>query len=481
MLPPAREGRNRLNAALNASRRTLVLVVALMAVGAVVRVAFVVATPNYAPQTDSRDYLRLARAIARNGAYPRRQVWITQRHCPRVSGFPRTPCVARPRARGARLITKGDAYRPPGYPYALALPALLARWVGDGLALARGFQVLIGVIVVGLVGLLGRMLWGRRVGLIALGLAAVYIPLVLVSSVVISEPLYTALMLGAICAVLRWRRHGGLPMLVAAGMLAGLTALTRENGVVVLVGVAALAVTGRDSRGWLCRLRAPLLVMAVGVLTIAPWTIRNAVVMGGFLPISDESGPTLVGTYNPLSQANRSEPGSWTGHVSRIAPYKEIFIQAPAHSQIVLGNIMEHYAITYAVDHPAYIGTVFWQNTLRLLELHGTARIRWGAGTIGLPAGAAVDGAIMFYCVALLALAGVFVPATRRVPRALWIIPALQFLTTVLANAETPRFRTPLEPFILLLAAVSLDYFTTLAWPHLTRRRLTALSVRTTR
>ena len=444
------------------------MVAALLAIAALARVAFVVATPHYAPQTDSRDYLRLADAIARTGAYPRRPVWITDRHCPPVVGFPRTPCVARPRAPGAHLVRTGDAYRPPGYPYALALPALLARWVGNGLALARGFQVLTGVIVVGLVGLLGWMLWGRRVGLIALGLGALYIPLVLVSSVVISEPLYTAFMLGAICAVLRWRRRGGLPMLVAAGVLAGLTALTRENGVVVIVGVAALALTGRNPRGRLHRLRAPLLVVAVGVTTIAPWTIRNAVVMGGFLPVSDESGPTLVGTYNPVSAANRSEPGSWTGHVARLPGYRQVFIEAPAHSQITLDAIMRRDAITYAVAHPAYIGTVLWQNTLRLVELDGTARIRWGAATIGLPPGAAVDGAIMFYGVALLALAGVFLPATRRAPRALWIVPALQFLTTVLANAETPRFRTPLEPFVLLLAAVSVQSLGTLARHHLT-------------
>jgi hypothetical protein len=109
------------------------------------------------------------------------------------------------------------------------------------------------------------------------------------------------------------------------------------------------------------------------------------------------------------------------------------------------------------------------------------ARIRWGAGTIGLPPDAAVDGAIMYYCVALLALAGVLIPATRRAPRALWIIPALQFVTTVLANAETPRFRTPLEPFILLLAALSLDYVSTLAQPCLSRLRLASSPVRSTR
>jgi 4-amino-4-deoxy-L-arabinose transferase-like glycosyltransferase len=453
----------------------MTLVVALLAVGALARVGFVVATPGYAPGVDSRDYLRLGRAIARTGAYPPIRVWEKRRGCPRVAGFPRTPCVARPGARGAHLVSQPIAYRPPGYPYALALPALLARWIGgNGMAPARYFQVLTGVIVVGLVGLLGWMLWGRAVGLTALGLAAVYIPLVLVSGVMISEPLYTALMLGAICAVLRWRSHGGLPMLALAGALAGLTALTRDNGVIVLVGVAALAVGRGDPRGRVRRLRAPLLVMSVGVLMIVPWTIRNAVVMGGFLPISDETGPTLVGTYNSVSQSNRTEPGIWTGRVSRLPAYREFFIEAPAHSGITENSDLEHDAITYAVDHPAYIWTVFWQNTLRLLELHGVARIRFGAGTIGVPPGAAVAGARMFYIVALLALVGVFVPATRRAPWALWGIAALQFLTTVLVNAETPRFRTPLEPFILLLAALGLHHLAGLAARRIPHRRLAA-------
>jgi 4-amino-4-deoxy-L-arabinose transferase-like glycosyltransferase len=332
---------------------------------------------------------------------------------------------------------------------------------------------LIGVLVVGLVGLLGSMLWGRRVGLIALGLAAVYIPLVLVSGEVISEPLYTALMLAAICAVLRWRSHGGLPMLAAAGVLAGLTALTRTNGVIVLVGVAAMAASGRDSRGWIPRLRAPLLVIAVGVLTIAPWTIRNAVVMGGFLPISDETGPTLVGTWNATSQVNRTEPGSRTG-VSGLPMYREIFHEAPAHSGITVDSVLTHDAITFALDHPAYIGTVFWHNTLRLLELNGVGWIRFEARTAGLPPDFTVAGAFMFYLVALLALAGAFVPPTRRAPRALWIIPGLQFLSTVFVNAETPRFRTPLEPFILLLAALSLDYLSAVAKIHISHRRLAA-------
>lgn len=453
------------------SRGPMAFVAALLTVGALARVGFVVATPGYRPQVDSRDYLRLGRAIARMGDYPTSQVWVTRRGCPRVSGLPRTPCVSRPGAPGAYVVTRATAYRPPGYPYALALPELFATG-GRALSLARLFQALIGVLVVGLVGLLGWMLCGRRVGLIALGLAAVYIPLVLVSGVLMSEPLYAALMLSAICAVLRWRSHGGLLMLATAGVLAGLSALTRDNGVVVLVGVVALAASDRGSQG-IRRLRAPLLVTAVAVLTIAPWTIRNAVVMGGFLPISDETGPTLVGTYNPVSMADRTQPGVRLG-VAALTMYRGFFREEPAHSELTIDYVLTHDSIDFALDHPAYIGTVFWHNTLRLLDLHGEARIRFGAQTIGLPPGVTVAGAIMFYFVALLALVGVFVPAARRGPRALWIIPGLQFLTTVLVIVETPRFRTPLEPFILLLAAMSLDYLGALAKRHIPHRRLAA-------
>jgi len=34
---------------------------------------------------------------------------------------------------------------------------------------------------------------------------------------------------------------------------------------------------------------------------VAPWTIRNAVVMHALIPVSDETGGTLAGTYNPVS------------------------------------------------------------------------------------------------------------------------------------------------------------------------------------
>src|SRR5438105_8750844 len=76
------------------------------------------------------------------------------------------------------------AFRPPGYPYFLAAVYAVA---GDHINLARVLQALLGTISVGLIGLIALRLFGRRAALIALVLAAIYPPLVLSSSTLISE------------------------------------------------------------------------------------------------------------------------------------------------------------------------------------------------------------------------------------------------------------------------------------------------------
>jgi 4-amino-4-deoxy-L-arabinose transferase-like glycosyltransferase len=449
------------------------LAIALLAVALLARAGFDLATPGYTPHLDDRDYLTLGAAIARSGAYPTPSVWVTRRGCPVLRGLAPTRCVARPGAPGAQLVPRPTAYRPPVYPYALAAPELIARWVGAGsLSLARGFQVLLGVVDVALVGLLAGMLWGGRVGLAALGLGAVYIPFVLVSGTLISEPLYVALMLGALCAVLRWRRSGGGFVLAAAGVLAGLCALTRSNGVIVVIGVAALAAAGDGDRprdGHRLRLRCAALVLAFAVLTVTPWLVRNAVVLGKVVPISTETGGTLVGTYNVSSRSDRSEPATWLG-LSHITGYAGVYREQRAYPETAIDAVLRRDALDFAGAHPTYIASVAWHNTLRLLELDGWDRTRFTAGSIDLPAAPAVAGAIMFYVVALLALGGAVSRDARRAPGWLWLLPVLQFASTVLVISETPRFRTPLDPFILLLAALSIERVATLAARKMPRR-----------
>src|SRR5205085_2309118 len=101
-----------------------------------------------------------------------------------------------------------SAFRPPGFPYFVA--GIYAVIGHDPLA-AQVVLALLGTAAAGLTGLIATMLWGRRVGVIALGLAALAPPMVVLSTAFVSEALFVPLVLGAVAAVLQARRCGARP------------------------------------------------------------------------------------------------------------------------------------------------------------------------------------------------------------------------------------------------------------------------------
>jgi hypothetical protein len=63
---------------------------------------------------------------------------------------------------------------------------------------------------------------------------------------------------------------------------------------------------------------------------------------------------------------------------------------------------------------------------------------------------------ICFWILCLMAVAGVFTRTVRAAPAWLWAVPILLWLSVAVVNAETPRFREPVDPFLILLAACAL-------------------------
>jgi hypothetical protein len=154
--------------------------------------------------------------------------------------------------------------------------------------------------------------------------------------------------------------------------------------------------------------------------------------------------------------ADRGQPG--TSLVLQEVPiYSTLAQETLAHPDPEVDSAFRHAAFRFVAAHPTYLATVFWHNTLRLLDLAGLGFARSTYATVDVPGGAAVVGVITFYVVGLLALAGALLRAARRPPAALWLIPLFLVLSTVFIIEQTPRFRTPIEPFILLLAALALE------------------------
>jgi 4-amino-4-deoxy-L-arabinose transferase-like glycosyltransferase len=403
---------------------------ALVAGALALRIAYVDATPNYVLRHDAVDYDTHARSIAEG------------------QGYSKTLAHGRP-----------TAFRPPGYPYFLGgVYKVFGVERADAprrLRVARIAQAFIGAAIVALVGVLAAQLWGWGVGLVALALSAIYVPLITVGGAVMSEPLFDALMLGSLVAAMHHRRskHRYRWALVA-GLIGGLAILTRANAFVLLL---PLAWAVWDGRPWRSRaaLGPPLVVVLVALLTLVPWTIRNARELHAFVPVSTQFGSALAGTYNDAVRADTQNPAAWQG-LKHIPDYAPLWAKIDVTPEPVLERKLRAAAFHYIREHPTFVLKVGWWNTRRMLDLAGLRRSRATAATITIDHKWADRGIVCFWTVAGLALLGAFTRRARRAPPYIWLVPALMFLSVVFLVVETPRYRTPIDPFLVLLAAAAL-------------------------
>ncbi len=160
---------------------------------------------------------------------------------------------------------------------------------------ARVVLALIGALAVLFAYLIGRRLSGPAAGLIGAGAVAVYPALLEYQGMFMGEPLAATLLSGAVLALL-WAadRDGRAVWLLPGGLLGALVLVRPEYlGVAVLL---SLVVLGRNPSDWQ---RAAILLIGVAIV-IAPWTIRNAVELDRFVPVSTGGGQVLfAGTYLP--------------------------------------------------------------------------------------------------------------------------------------------------------------------------------------
>lgn len=367
-----------------------------LAVG--VRLAYwVVVLPDYVPIADADQYRRLGRSIASGDGFQ--------------LVYPQTAMHA-------------TAFRPPLYPAVLA-PGF-AIFGSSSLWPARLLSVVLGSLVVVLVGVLAARIAGRTAGLVAAGVAAVYPPLLANDTLVLTEPLAFALLLGAILLV---DRHRWLP----AGVLLGLLVLTRPN---VYLVVLILAI-------WLWRrlgLHQAVGLVAIAVLVVAPWLVRNRVQVGTWRPTTSD-GLTIVAVYglpsqradtfvdpvfsplyaDPTHQGDRVDEGRWTRHLTEEG----------------LRGLRQH---------PGYAATVVRRNARGYFEVDTTlnrfpedsdGRL-WSFRQATLP---------LYWLVTVAGLGGL-VLALRRCRKALTVVLVLvaaQFVALSLVLVAPPRLRGPFD------------------------------------
>jgi 4-amino-4-deoxy-L-arabinose transferase-like glycosyltransferase len=287
-----------------------------------------------------------------------------------------------------------------------------------------------------------------------MAIAALYPPLVLLSGTLLSESLGLPLVLALIALVLAYREEPR-PTWVAlvAGLLFALALLDRPA--LVMFGVPL--VVGLWGRPWRSRaaLRAPSIALAVAVLAVVPWTIRNAIEFDAFVPISTQSGFLVAGTYNATSDHDPVNPGAY--RPASFDPALRPILADPSLDENQVNKKLSKAGRTYAKDHPSYVPRVFWWNGLRLLGLERPLATTEAAYEFqGIGPGYAKLALAAWYLLAVAALAGLVLGAARRVPWWLWAVPLLLFVSVIAISSDV-RYRAPIEPFVVWAAVALTD------------------------
>jgi 4-amino-4-deoxy-L-arabinose transferase-like glycosyltransferase len=182
---------------------------------------------------------------------------------------------------------------------------------------ARLFLCLVGSGTCVLVYLFARDLFSWRIGILAGAFAAIYPELYIYDGWLYTESLYIFLLF-AICYGLyrlqhkterNWRNW------IVIGVLLGLLSLTRPNGIIVigLFIIWAFIMVWQKFLSWRVTIQGVLVSILIAVVLIAPWTIRNYRVSHTFIPVAIVDGTVLLGAYNNEALTKSTYPGGPKG------------------------------------------------------------------------------------------------------------------------------------------------------------------------
>lgn len=351
----------------------------------------------------------------------------------------------------------GHAYataeHPPLYPLLLSLVSLAG---GQALLAHRVAGCVLGAMSVGLIGLLGRQLGdrpaagsgvgraagklgaGERAGLLAAGIAALYPPFVTADGLVMSEPLFV---LAVVVALLIACRLIAAPAVALAGLLgavAGLAALTRPEGL-LLVPLLAWPAAFAPARGRALRLIAATVASAA---VLAPWLARNVVVFHRLTLATDAS--TVIAGANCHDAYYGHDAGWWS---------LQCLARGRTRAQLVAGDASTATGLRYAREHLPRLPVVLVARVLRTFDLlqplrqgNLELRRRW------------VDVAGLVFYYPLLALAGLGLARCGRRPRivALLLAPVGMAVIVSALGWGVGRFRVAADVSLIVLAVAAL-------------------------
>lgn len=308
-------------------------------------------------------------------------------------------------------------------------------------------------------------LFGKRCGIFAGLLAALYPFLYVYDGWLYSESLYTFLLLAFCYTLYRAQYKPGTTLLALNGLLIGLLSFTRPNGIAILglFWLWALFMRRRD----VCK--SILIVSLVSLALLVPWTLRNYRVTQAFVPIAVGDGKVLLGAYNLMILQLPYYRGIWiipndsnptiaqqfpkdcagACEVRRDSTYRDYALRWMQQNQDRMPYLLALHAIN------------MWQITT---QDHDLAINRFP----NRPASQFVVVMMILITPIVFTLAALGLVVTRKRWRDLLFIYFLIASTLVqcIILYGIPRFRAPIEPMLILLSAGAVQWITIQVGKH---------------
>jgi len=348
------------------------------------------------------------------------------------------------------------AFMAPVYVY-LLYGTLLVFGGGGYLVLQLG-QAAVGGLCAGLVYRLAHHTLGGRVALLAGVLYAVH-PTHAYLAVVIHPLLFiTVFLLATLTLLVRLCERRTVSTAIGLGVCYGVALLTDPAILCILpiLVAAPLLTSPGEYRGWGLGVAA----FAMAALVVSPWTVRNYLVFDQFVPIKSQFGyilwvgnhPGATGTQTVLDETGQ------LSHVNHRIPEEleaELSMMSEPDAYSTLGDI----AVNYMVDHPTetalrtvkkagyYWCFPYWHINPQDRDGPWLAHIRR-------------PEEVIWIAVLVAGLVGLWL---RREDWRRWLVLVAPMACYTALYAATnvgsgPRYRIPIEPLVMMFAAVTVLY-----------------------
>lgn len=356
----------------------------------------------------------------------------------------------------AQVIASGDIiggttyFRAPLYAWVLGVLYAIA---GDSLWVGRILGLLIGVASVGMTYAIGKRLGGQTVGIIAGLLHALFPMNLYFEQELLVDPLFTLLLEISLYYLIAWWQDGRLAQLGMAGLMLGLSAVTRPTSLIFIPVIVVAILTRKRPM----RIREAFVFFIACIIIILPVTIRNLAVAGDPVLISSQGGINLYIGNNPEADGLSAVLPEPYGHNWRLADVVHIAEDEAGHP-LKPGQVSSYWtgrAVTWMLENPGdflrlYVDKLLWQVSNQMVSNNRDLGIFFSRLSL-LDLNPLTFGLILIPAV----LAGVLFWRSKPELRLILLLVIGYILVSSLFFF-TSRFQLPLLPYYFILAAMGI-------------------------